>query len=438
MMSKLRILIIADEVWNDDLHGNNVLSNWFSGFDAEFAEIYCSPGIPNNEVCSNYFQITDSMMVKSLFGKPAGKRFSLPPNQAIHNFDNTSAELPSIGFYNFMKSIAGEFLRTVRDIIWLTGRYNKKEMKKFIDDFQPDIIFSTRLLTPKLMRLEKIVSKITTVPFVAFTADDEASFRQLNYSPLYWIKRWLFRFFFRKHINLYKHYFTFSKEQAIDYTKEYGVTTSVLHKSGIFSDNFIPKNVQFPIKIVYAGRLYCNRWKTLADIAKAVKNINKEETKIAFDIYTQENVTKEQYDSICTSDEVQIKGKVSPVDLVKIYNDADIALHVESLDRKYRLATRVSFSTKLIDLMASTCAILAVCWDQHAGYQYLKENELAFLASDPEEIEPLLINIVNNPELVNIYSKKAWEFAKKKHSRKFIQDQINSTFRKIVEKFQLK
>lgn len=36
----MKILIIADEDWNDVVFGNGVLTNWFTGFEAEFAEIY--------------------------------------------------------------------------------------------------------------------------------------------------------------------------------------------------------------------------------------------------------------------------------------------------------------------------------------------------------------------------------------------------------------
>lgn len=63
----MRILLITSEEWNDAVYGNNVLTNWFEGFDAELAQIYCSPGLPYNNICSRYFQITDAQMVRSLY-----------------------------------------------------------------------------------------------------------------------------------------------------------------------------------------------------------------------------------------------------------------------------------------------------------------------------------------------------------------------------------
>lgn len=430
-MRKLKILIIADEVWNNDLHGNNVLSNWFNGFDAEFAEIYCSPGTPKNHCCESYFQVTDSMMVKSIIGKRAGRRFDLSVSDMQSESSIESAEQIPTSFYRFMKSIASDSVRVVRDLIWLSGRYDLKVMQKFINDYQPDLVFCPRLLTPKLLRLERIVAGMTKVPFVAFTADDEASLMQVSYSPIYWMRRLLFRKAFRKHVSLYKHYFTFSEEQAVDYARDYGIPTSTLFKSGNFDVEPIVKSPNNPIKLVYAGRLYCNRWKTLATIGKALKEINAEGMKMTLDIYTQEKVSKKQFEALSPNNYLHINNSVSYQELVQIYQQADIALHVESFDKKYRYATRVSFSTKIIDLMASSCAILAICWDKHAGFQYLKKHDAAFSVSDMNGIKPMLEDIVNNPELIQQYATKAFNCGKTNHNTELIHSHMNKVFENV-------
>lgn len=432
-MRKLKVLIIADEVWNDRIHGNNVLTNWFTGFDAEFAEIYCSPGAPSNPVCTRYFQVTDAMMAKSLMGKRAGHAFETEIREMQASEAPAAEPIPE-KFYSTMKSIGGEPLRAVRDMIWLTGRYDLEALQKFIDDFQPDVVFCPRLLTPKLMRLEKIISKMTTAPFVAFTADDEASLMQVRYSALYWTKRLLFRASFKEHVKLYRHYFTFSAEQAKEYAAHYGLSTSTLYKSGDFSQPFVDKEVNDPIKLVYAGRLYCNRWKTLAAVADALKVINADRIRMTLDIYTQENVTEEHRMKILTSEAVKINGRVSPHELQEIYKKSDVALHVESFEKKYRYATRVSFSTKIIDLMASSCAILAICWEKHAGYQYLKAQDAAFCVSAIDEIEIVLKKITRHPELINMYAKKARLCGVNNHKKFNIQQQMFSVFNEVIQK----
>lgn len=98
----------------------------------------------------------------------------------------------------------------LRDFIWTHGRYDEVALKKFIDDFNPDIVFCPRYLSPKIMRLEKIVSTMTEAPFVAFTGDDDASL------PTYgnWLSRLRKRKIhnqFKEHVSLYKHFLLSAK-----------------------------------------------------------------------------------------------------------------------------------------------------------------------------------------------------------------------------------
>ena len=175
----------------------------------------------------------------------------------------------------------------LQDAIWALGRYNKDAMSHFINSFNPDIVFCPRKVTPKLIRLERIISTMTNAPFIAFTADDEASFLQYDWSPFYWIRRWYMHRMFENHVpGFYKHYWTFSEEQADDYLRLYGVPTSTLYKCGDFPETFIARKVNKPIRLIFAGHIYCNRWKSLAAIGDALKVINKEEVRMILDVYT--------------------------------------------------------------------------------------------------------------------------------------------------------
>lgn len=424
----MRILLITDEVWNDRVFGNNVLQNWFEDMpDIEVAQICATPGRPYNNVCTRYFQLTDSMILRSLFGPRAGNAFTksveeMARNPQVHNYITESQ------FYSLMKKISGSPVKLARELLWNIGRINRKSLNKFVSEFNPDVVFCPRLLTWKLMRLEKAVAKITKAPFIAFTGDDEASFKEYNFDPLFWLNRVLFHRALVRHSKLYAHYLMHSADQTKEYENDYGVKTSTLFKCGDFPDNFVSKAVGSPIRMVYAGRLYCNRWKSLAEIGKALRIINHDSTRIILDIFTQDNITDEQRAALSPDNFIDIKGSVNQQQLSKEYRNADIALHVESLDKKYKLATRVSFSTKIIDLMASTCAILAVCWDQHTGFKYLRANDAAFCISDYKDILPLLQKICDNTQLIEEYAQKAYECGRQNHSKEKIQRQLLEVF----------
>ena len=427
----MRILIIADEVWNDEMFGNNVLSNWFSGFNAEFANIYCSPGQPLNKCCQKYFQLNETMMVRSLFSSlKAGNVFDLTypqmTNKELRFGDDSNKHI-----YKFMKSISGEFVRLIRDIIWLSGKYDKRALKSFVQDFKPDIVFCPRLLTAKLIRLENYVSSVTTAPFVAFTGDDEESLNQRSYNPLFWLRRIYIHRKFKKHVKLYSYYFMHSDIQAKKYNLKYNLSTGRLLKSGKSKD-IVEKEINTPIKLIYAGRLYCNRWKILVQIAKALREINSDNTKMILEIYTQDKVTKRQIRELNDGKSVFLKDPVRPDELIDIYQRADIVLHVESMDSKNKLITKYSFSTKIIDLLGSSCAVMAIAWEKQTGYVYLKQNDAAFCISNIKDIKTELERIIDNPELIHVYAQKAVRCVKQNHQKEQIQSQLMSVFEKII------
>lgn len=429
----MRILLITDEIWNDRVFGNNVLQNWFEGMSGvEIAQVCATSGKPLNTMCTRYFQLTDTMMIRSLYGGPrAGRAFGMTHKEMLDN-PQTRNYIAESRFYTFMKKISGTPVRLVREMIWNIGRIDREALSEFVTEFNPDVVFCPRLLTWKLMRLEKAIAKITNAPFVAFTGDDEASFREYNFNPLFWLNRYAFHKAFARHSKLYSHYFMHSADQAEEYKNDYSVATSTLFKCGNFSESFRGKPVGSPIRMVYAGRLYCNRWKSLAEIGKALRIINSDSERIILDIYTQDILTAEQRSALSSENFIFLKGSVNQEQLREVYRNADIALHVESLDKKYRLATRVSFSTKIIDLMASTCAILAVCWEQHTGYKYLKENDAAFCVSSYGDILPLLKNICDNPQIIKVCAQKACECGKANHSKSKIQQQLLEEFTNAI------
>ena len=431
----MKILVLSNEVWNDKINGNNVTSNWFEGLDAEFANIYASPGEPYNKCCNKYFQITDAMMAKSIIsGKKAGKRIVIRNTDENATSDNSSsAEEEPKKLYNFLKSISGSFLRFVRELIWLWGRYNKDEMKSFIDGFQPDIIFTERMASVKMLRLEKIVSELTSTPIVAFTGDDEYTLRQINFSPFFWINRFMVRRRLRQMVKKYKIYYTLSQEQLDDYKKRFGCNMKILQKCGSFEDVYKEREIHKPIKLIYAGKFYMNRWKVLGEIASTLKNINKDGVKAILEIYTGDKPTRNQKKLLDDKINSFIMGRVSQERLKDVYKNSDIALHVEARTKRYALATRLSFSTKIIDCIFSGCAVLAYCRDDQSGWLHLKREDAALCVSNHNELGKTMKQICDTPELIKKYAKMAYDCGKKCHERESIQKMLLNDFGNVIK-----
>lgn len=433
----MRILLLSGDVWNDSSNGNNIYSNWFDGYDAEFANIYLSQGLPENKCCTHYFQVTDRMMLRSMFGIRAGKAFDY-----CSTTKNTQKELPNkliaeqenTAFYTKIKKFASEPLRLARDILWSIGRYDEKALKCFIDNFNPDIIFCTHLFSIKYRRIELIIRTLSNAPMVAFTGDAEASLKNINYNPLYWARQLNLHRLYPAHVKIFKEYFTFSQAQCDEITAKYGVPSETLYKCADIKP-FKEKQPNKIIRIVYAGRLYCNRWKTIAAIGEALTILNKDGKRAEVHVYSQDNLNEEQQKALSEKKYIYFMGCTHPSNLPNIYKNADIALHVESLDKKYKYATMHSFSTKIIDLMSSSCAIMAICWDHNNGWNYLKKENAAICISNYNEILPTMQRIVRCPQLLTEYAKKASECGAKNHSRQAIQQQITNVFTRIIKEY---
>ena len=425
----MRILVLSNEVWNDKINGNNVTSNWFEGMPVEIANIYGSPGEPYNQCCIKYFQITDVMMAKSILtGTKAGKKVA-------HSADRESddiAEREPERLYRFLKTVSGSFMRLVRELIWLWGKYDVSGLKMFIDEFQPDIVFTERMASVKMLRMERVVSQICDAPMVAFTGDDEYSLRQCNFSLFFWINRLMVRKMLKEMVGEYRIYYTLSDEQRYDYEKRFGCHTKILRKCGTFEGGFTERRVHSPIKLIYAGKLYCGRWKVLSEIVEALSEINRNKIKAILEIYTPDRVKKAQKTALHDGKNSFIKGAVSQEELKRRYYDSDIALHVESQDIVYRLSTRLSFSTKIIDCIFSGCAVLAYCWNGQSGWRYLKRENAAICVSDKNGMRKALNQIVENTHIIQKYQKQAYICGLRNHDKERIQSELMDDFARII------
>ncbi|QUO31258.1 glycosyltransferase [Faecalicatena sp. Marseille-Q4148] len=430
----MKILLLLSESWNDVTAPNNNMTNWFKGFsDVEIWTISGSSQMPNNQCSNHYFLIGENDMIKSLLTKErAGKYYQLVKGKTL---EKETKRCDISDNKKIKKRFAGEPARLLRDFVWRYGKYDLENMKKFIQEFNPDIIFSQRRGSVKMCRLENTVTQFTNAPIVAYTGDDEYSLHQMSFSPFFWIRRFWTRKWLKKMIPQYKLFYSQSERQMEEFQKEFGVNTKFLVKCGVFDVEKIHKYVHNPIQVVYAGKLYCNRWKTLKLLADAIGKVNAEydKTQIQLNIYTADDVTSIQNKYLNDGIHSIIHGRVSPELLPKIYEKSDIVLHIESFDKKNRLLTQDSFSTKVMDCLSSGCAVMAICWEGHAAFQYLKKADAAIIASSEEEIYLNIKKIVCNNEIICEYANKAYICGKNNHQKKDVQKMLFDDFNKVIE-----
>jgi glycosyltransferase involved in cell wall biosynthesis len=222
-------------------------------------------------------------------------------------------------------------------------------------------------------------------------------------------------------------------EQLQEYQKILKVEMKILKKTGNFENkpNFTTE-VGNPIILTYGGNLIYNRYKTLHKLGQAINNVNSNGVKMQLQIATQTPITNKLKQLLHDGKNSVLLGKLTAVELKQQYAKSDIVLHVESFDLKQRLLTRLSFSTKIIDLFSTAKCILAICWGKSSPYKYLKKEDAALLVDSTNAIEERLNTILNNKELLLEYAEKSWECGKRNHNATEVAGNLKQDFLKYA------
>lgn len=168
------------------------------------------------------------------------------------------------------------------------------------------------------------------------------------------------------------------------------------------------------------------------EISKALQTINKDEEKMILDIYSQTVVDKKTMRYL-NSNGCHFKGSVSKDKVDEIQKSADIVVFAESLEKTHRFDARLSFSTKLTDYFKNGKCIFAIGDKAIAPIIYLRENDCAIIANEYEEIGQRLQTLIEQPELIQEYSKKAFECGKNNHNEKDVKRIFVETLRKAAQ-----
>ena len=424
----MKILIISKEAWRDEQNGGNVLSNLFARLpNAEFAQIYCNEQEPNNAICRNYYQMSDRMMVNNILHRThVGKKL-------VYDQAPTKTEAKPESFKAAGGKFGGNLKRVARELVWAIGKWDEQEIVAYARAFNPDILFAPCYGNHYMQRLTVLVHDALGVPVVSYISDDFYTNKQFKFSPVFWLNHFLIRHRTRKTFLHYSLVYTMTDEQKEQCKRDFGANMKILRKSGRFEEQYQKSKVNAPIRFVYAGGIYLNRWKTLGALAEAMRHINANGVKMVLDIYTNNTLDERMQRAINDGATARVHQAVSMAELMDIYHQSDVALHAEAFDVTNRHAVRMSFSTKIVDCMDSGCAVMAICDKKQAGGSYLRRNGCAICIHELAQIEPILRDIVEHPECLKDIQHKAFEVGRKYHLQEKITQDIIHDFESLCK-----
>lgn len=427
-MRKMRILLITSMPWREDNNIGNSYSNIFSGLtgEIEFAHIYCRSGMPSNSICYRYFQITEQDLIRNIKDRKfkPGKSFNLSNPQTL-----TKETFSAV--YDKMRILRWEIFFFARNILWEISNWRTKELDKFVEQFDPDIIFGTLTYMPNINKLMVYLKNKFNKPLVTYAWDDVYSLKQYSLSPLYWLRRFIQRQAIRNCVRECSYMYTITELLQREYSELLNIECKMLYKGYKFVGNMpeYPKN-KF-IKLLFMGNMGGGRWKMLKKIVKSLDKINENEVQVELFIYSL-TPRNDKITNALTRKYSHIMDVIPSSEVINTMRSADVLIHVEPNNIKDRLSLRASFSTKLVDYFYSGRCIYAV-GGHTASMEYLERYNAAIVEYNIDNIYDSLLAICDNRNKIESYGRKAWECGKSNHNIKGIQKKILEDFQSLTD-----
>ena len=429
-----KILVASDTPWNTNNSFGNSYANIFDKLEGyEIANIYCKEGIVNDKRVSRAFKVTAKMLLKNLQNPscPSGIETGIEDIKEDHA-EFTKCEHAVI---NFGKKYRFQIFFWIYGCIWRIGKWNSLELEEFVADYNPDLLFCPIYPFTYMNRLVLELKKKTGAPLMGYISDDNYTFRMVNFSPLYWIYRFMLRKSVKRVVDQCDILYVISDIQKREYDKIFRKDCHILTKGKDFS--VIPpsykRNHKQPYILVYAGNIGGARWKTLKIIVDVMREINKRKLYFMLYIYTATPLTGKMKKALNVPGVSKLMGKIPYSEVEKKQLQADLLLHAAPIDLIHRWEEHHGFSTKLVDYMASNRAILSYGFDDQAAVEHLRKHDGAFVASNKAELKEIFMKIIKNPRLLEEYGKKAWKCGADFHDIKGFHKMLKKDFESLLQ-----
>lgn len=406
-MANKKVLVVGINPWVDNT-GINTLINFFDGWGAEsIAHIYTRDTLPNTRICNTFFRISEPKVLKSVIKR------NLKTGEVVFNTPRENAPQQSAMY----RKPAGAAKQLLREMVWKFGKWRTPELDAFLESFQPDVLFFPVYSNVYMCRLQNYIADKLKKPVILYSSDDNYSYQAVQKTPLSLLHRFWLRKQEGKLFRRASKVLVISPKQKEEYDALFHTDCGVLTKGIDFSGlEFAPWQLRKPIKMVYTGKLIIGRWKSLAAIAEALGEINREETKVELDIYTTDTLTPEQ-ETALNRNGCLVKGKLSLDEVQAVQKNADLLVFAESLEPKYKYAARLSFSTKVTDYLKNGKCIFAIGDQDIAPIDYFKRYDSAMVATDYSDISRKLHTLADQPEQILLYGEKAFLCGKENHNK---------------------
>jgi len=427
-------VLIVGNYFEKRTGGGITLSNLFWGWDKnKIAVIASEISDPDFSLCENIYRLGSKEIVREF-----------PFNSRLGNQHINSGQLPvkhSVSGKSSNDSIKESKLKETQNyLLHVTGQIHRRrkfiissELLNWIEEFSPDVIYS-QLSSLELIRFMEILNARLRIPTVYHFMDDwpiAITKRQKSFFKLYWrktIEKELHGILSKSSLLM-----SICQSMSVAFQERYKLSFIPFHNP-IETDDWLPfsKNnwkVNGTFKILYTGRIGTANNNSLHFIAKAINQINQDEVKIRFDIFTLD-VNSTAASLMKTYKGIDIKGTLPHSEMPALLSGYDLLLLPLDFDKQGISFAQYSMPTKASEYMISGTPVLVFASMQTALAQYATSDNWAFVVSEyePEVLKAEIKHIMSDENARSSTAKRAIQVAINNENAKTVRENFRSCF----------
>lgn len=416
-----KVLIISVDPFNRSNGSGITLSNLFEGWDKNnLAQIYMADQSPSNDVCVKCYKLKpqvaffDYYLRKSLalFSKPESE-IAISPSAVVQNSSS--------------KNLKSQIHLNLRAIADLSPLFIPDELFKWIEEFNPDIIYCA-LGSARMINLTNEIAERIGKPVVPHFMDDWPT-TLYTQNELAGLARKMFNKVFNKVLSNSNGGLCISEQMAEEYHKRYKLHFEPFVncvEDTLFS---LPKTDDFindKIVLMYVGGLHLNRWQSILDISKAVEKLNEVNKNIVLKIYCPLKDAELYSKYFIKNEATKFEGSLDSSQVSGVLRNATILLHVESFDENYAEYTKFSLSTKIPQYMAAGKPILGYGPHILASMQHIEKTNSGKIVFEKnmEKLVEVIRSLIENKDLLFKYAIEGFSYAESFHSKSYNEKQL--------------
>lgn len=400
------------------------MCNLFHGWPKNrIAQVTASPNQPDPLICDNFWMINSTdVPLDRIFRGMATRFLSKPASQQNEETVKTDGEYdpsrtnhginPSTPF----KKKLFHFARAYADMLPFKP---SPDFWKWISDFQPDVIYG-HMGSSRYAQLLTAISRKVSKPLFLHIMDDWISTIHTN-SFLTCFPRWSLLNNVKKAYNRSLINGTISQKMAEEYSQRFNCQfVPLLNAVDVPSapPDYPKLPHGSPMRFIYIGGLHLNRWKSLRDIAQALKLLHEKGINSELVIHAPERDLHQFQKELSVDPIVKMAGSIHPKEMANAVDQSHAVVHIESFDDSMRRYTRLSLSTKIPQYMSRGRPIVAYGPGELASCRHIYDSRAGILIDqqDLKYVQVKLREFIANESFRYKAAQGAWETARDKHN----------------------